>query len=142
MSLSRFRQLVQSGSFSRTDREWFPRWIRRYAEFVGHDGRTAMPLTRDLAIGFSRLLLKSEIPAWQRQQAVKTLAVYRDLILETAEPLLTDVIRKLGQMAEQERSFGAEGKPDARDVRMLVGQIDTSESIVVQQMRRELRVQG
>ena len=69
-----------------------------------------MPLTRDLAIGFSRLLLKSEIPAWQRQQAVKTLAVYRDLILETAEPLLTDVIRKLGQMAEQEpnenRDFG------------------------------------
>jgi len=142
MSFRRFQQLVQSGSFSRMDREWFPRWIRRYAEFVGHDGRTAIPLTRDLAIGFSRVLLKSETPAWQRQQAIKTLAVYRDLILETEEPLLSDVIRKLGQLAEQERSFGAEGAPDTRDIRKLVGQIDSSESLVIQQMRRELRMQG
>jgi len=142
MSFRRFQQLVQSGSFSRMDREWFPRWIRRYAEFVGHDGRTAIPLTRDLAIGFSRVLLKSETPAWQRQQAIKTLAVYRDLILETEEPLLSDVIRKLGQLAEQERSLGAEGAPDTRDIRKLVGQIDSSESLVIQQMRRELRMQG
>lgn len=142
MSLRRFQQLIQSGSFSRTDREWFPRWIKRYAEFVGKDGGSALPLTRDLAIGFSRMLLSSQTPAWQRQQAVKTLAVYRDLILETEEPLLTDVIRKLGQLAEQERGFGAEGTPDHRDVRKLVGQIDSSESLVIQQMRRELRMQG
>jgi hypothetical protein len=88
------------------------------------------------------MLLSSQTPAWQRQQAVKTLAVYRDLVLETAEPLLTDVIRKLGQLAEQERGFGAEGTPDDRDVRNLVGQIDSSESVVIQQMRRELRMQG
>jgi len=68
--------------------------------------------------------------------------VYRDLILETEEPLLSDVIRKLGQLAEQERSFGAEGAPDTRDIRKLVGQIDSSESLVIQQMRRELRMQG
>jgi len=68
--------------------------------------------------------------------------VYRDLILETEEPLLSDVIRKLGQLAEQERSLGAEGAPDTRDIRKLVGQIDSSESLVIQQMRRELRMQG
>ena len=62
--------------------------------------------------------------------------MYRDLILETEEPLLSDVIRKLGQLAEQERSFGAEGAPDTRDIRKLVGQIDSSESLVIQQMRR------
>ena len=142
MSLRHFQQLIQAGSFSRTDREWFPRWIKRYAEFVGKDGRSVLPLTRDLAIAFSRMLLTSQTPAWQRQQAVKTLAVYRDLILETEEPLLTDVIRKLGQLAQQERGFGAEGTPDNRDVRKLVGQIDPSESLVIQQMRRELRMQG
>ena len=142
MSLRHFQQLIQAGSFSRTDREWFPRWIKRYAEFVGNDGRSVLPLTRDLAIAFSRMLLSSQTPAWQRQQAVKTLAVYRDLILQTEEPLLTDVIRTLGQLAQQERGFGAEGTPDNRDVRKLVGQIDSSESLVIQQMRRELRMQG
>ena len=142
MSLRHFQQLIQAGSFSRTDREWFPRWIKRYAEFVGNDGRSVLPLTRDLAIAFSRMLLSSQTPAWQRQQAMKTLAVYRDLILQTEEPLLTDVIRTLGQLAQQERGFGAEGTPDNRDVRKLVGQIDSSESLVIQQMRRELRMQG
>jgi len=142
MSLRHFRQLVLSGSFSRTDREWFPRWIKRYAEFVGHDGQAKLPLTRDLAISFSRTLLQSKIPAWQRQQAVKTLAVYRDLILESVEPLLTDVIRKLGQLAEQDRAFGAGSNTDPNEVRALIGQIDASESLVVQQMRRELRMQG
>jgi len=142
VSIRRFQQLVQSESFSRSDREWFPRWIKRYSEFVGKDGRENLPLTRDLAIGFSRMLLASQTPAWQRQQAVKTLAVYRDVILETEEPLLSDVIRKLGQLAEQERGFGAAGAPDSRDVVKLVGQIDVSESLVVQQMRRELRLQG
>jgi len=32
--------------------------------------------------------------------------------------------------------------PDTRDIRKLVGQIDSSESLVIQQMRRELRMQG
>jgi hypothetical protein len=110
VSVRRFQQLVQSESFSRSDREWFPRWIKRYSEFVGKDGRANLPLTRDLAIGFSRMLLASQTPAWQRQQAVKTLAVYRDVILETEEPLLTDIIRKLGQLAEQESGFVASGQ--------------------------------
>ena len=52
------------------------------------------------------------------------------------------MVRKLGSIAEQERSFGATGVPAQRDQRVLIGKIDATESIVIQQMRRELRVQG
>ena len=51
-----------------------------------------LPLSRDLAIAFSRMLLTSQTPAWKRQQAVKTLAVYRDLILETEEDLFAKIL--------------------------------------------------
>ena len=142
MSLQEFHKLVHVASFGKADKQWFPTWSIRYAEFAGHDGRSAIPLTRDLALGFSRKLLASQVPAWQRQQAIRTLAAYRDLVLEAEEPLLSDMVRKLGTLAEQEQAFGAAGRPDSRDLRHLVGRIDSSESIVIQQMRRELRVQG
>ena len=87
-------------------------------------------------------MLASQVPAWQRQQAVRALAAYRDLVLEADQPLLSDMVRKLGSLAEQETSFGVDGSPDSRDVRQLIGQIDSSESLVIQQLRRELRVQG
>ena len=63
VSVRRFQQLIQSEGFSRSDREWFPRWIKRYAEFVGKDGQADLPLTRDLALGFSRVLLANQTPA-------------------------------------------------------------------------------
>ena len=88
------------------------------------------------------MLLACGIPAWQRQQAIRTLAAYGDLVLVSEVPLLSDMARKRGSIAEQERSFGSAGTPVHRDQRVLIGQIDSSESIVTQQMRRQLRVQG
>ena len=80
MSLQEFHKLVHVASFGKADKQWFPTWIKRYAEFAGHDGRSAIPLTRDLALGFSRELLASQVPAWQRQQAVRTLAAYERIL--------------------------------------------------------------
>ena len=142
MSLQQFNKLVRLASFGKADQQWFPKWIRRYAEFAGHDGRSTIPLTRDLAMRFCRELLASQVPAWQRKQAIRTLATYRDLVLESDEPLLSDMVRKLSTLAEQERAFGSSGAPDDRDVRTLIGAIDSSEHIVIQQLRSELRVQG
>jgi hypothetical protein len=80
MSVQEFHKLVHVASFGKADKQWFPTWIKRYAEFAGHDGRSAIPLTRDLALGFSRELLASQVPAWQRQQAVRTLAAYERIL--------------------------------------------------------------
>ncbi len=112
MSLREFNKVVQVGGFAKADKQWFPVWMKRYAEFAHHDGLSAIPLTRELAMGFSRELLAHQIPAWQRQQAVRTLAAYRDVVLEVTEPLLSDMVRILGTLAEQEKTFGAEGAPD------------------------------
>ena len=88
------------------------------------------------------MLLAGGISAWQRQQAIRTLAAYGDLVLVPEVPLLSDMARKRGSIAEQERSFCSAGTLVHRDQRVLIGQIDSSESIVTQQMRRQLRVQG
>ena len=60
--------------FRNSDKPWFPSWLKHYAEFAQHGGRSGIPLTRELAVGFSRALLARRIPAWQRQQAVRALA--------------------------------------------------------------------
>jgi integron integrase len=99
-------------------------------------------LTRDRAFGFSRELLANGVPAWQRKQAIRALCAYRDMVLQIDEPLLSDMVRKLSTLAEQERSFGGAELPDARQERALVGQIDPQECVVQQETRRELRVRG
>jgi len=80
VSLREFNKVVQVGGFGKADKQWFPVWMKRYAEFAHHDGLSAIPLTRERAMGFSRELLANEIAAWQRQQAVRTLAAYRDVV--------------------------------------------------------------
>ena len=74
---------------------------------VAGEARGKIPLSREQALAFSRMLLAGGIPAWQRQQAIRTLAAYGDLVLVSEVPLLSDMARKRGSIAEQERSFGS-----------------------------------
>lgn len=142
MSVQQFKQLVRNGNFGAKDKEWFPAWLKRFAEAVGTDETSRLPLTRERALGFSRELLANGVPAWQRKQAVRALCAYRDMVLQSEEPLLSDMVRKLATLAEQERAFGGAEIPDPRQERALAGVIDPSECVVFQETRRELRVQG
>ena len=63
MSVREFARAVRAGEFGEKDRQWFPAWLRRYAEFVGVDEGTRIQLTRELAIEFSRTLRDSGVPA-------------------------------------------------------------------------------
>ena len=88
------------------------------------------------------MLKGSKIPAWQRRQAVRALIAYRDLILRTRDPDLSDLVVILNRLAEQEKQSGADGSPGLRDEAKLIGVIDPREAPILQQMRREIRVQG
>jgi hypothetical protein len=136
MSLNTFRRRLQESSYGENDKKWFPRWMARYAE-----GKTPakgfLPVTESLVVEFSRALLKSGTPAWQRLQGIRAVEAYRELVLGTSEPCLNHMKTVLGRIADGERNSGS---PSLKDEQQIAGIIDPSEPPLVQQMRRELRL--
>ena len=137
MSVERFCQLLASAKVGVNDKEWFPKWIRRYASFARQPNGN-LPVSVDLTIQFSKSLLKNKTPAWQRLQAVRAVESYRNLILQTDEPSLTEIRTTLSRLAAREKELG-EG-PESRSPEDIVGPIDPNEPPIVQEMRRELRL--
>lgn len=136
MSLVRFQQRLQEASYGENDKKWFPRWLARYAEGKSTDAEM-LPLTKALVVEFSRSLLKSSTPAWQRLQGVRAVEAYRDLVLGIAEPCLKEMKTTLARFAATERESGGAG---VQDEQQIAGIIDPSEPALIQQMRRELRL--
>lgn len=143
MGVKRFCALLHEAKYGKNDRMWFPRWIRRYASSV-EVVKGDLPVTEAGVIQFSRSLLNSGTPAWQRLQAVRAVEAYRNLVLKTDEPSLGGVRLTLGRLAERERAFGTGTAdcPGVEDERHLIGRIDPREPQIMQQMRKELRLRG
>jgi hypothetical protein len=120
MSVENFGRLLHEAKLSKNDREWFPRWIRRYASSVKVvEGR--LPVSPEEVIRFLQSLLKSNTPAWQRLQAVRAIEAYRNLELRTEVPSLESIRKKLSQLAAQEKAAGpAAGRPGVEDERHLI----------------------
>lgn len=141
MSLQEFKQRVATSKFRKNDKQWFPRWLQRYATSAPViEGRH--PVTVDHVTQFSRSLRDNGTPAWQRLQAVRAVEAYRDLVLETEEPSLADVRVTLSRQAVKEKAEGRDAgtRPGAEDERKIVGVIDPSEPDYIQEMRAELRL--
>lgn len=140
MSLLLFKQALHDARYSRNDKEWFPKWLKRYAAGKQTTGRL-LPVTEDSVIQFSKSLLQSGTPAWQRLQAVRTVEAYRELVLQTPDPCLKNIKRQLEILAASEQHDGtASGRPDTRSEQQLIGPINPEEPEVVQLYRRELRL--
>ncbi|MEM9413248.1 MAG: integron integrase [Planctomycetota bacterium] len=120
----------------KNDQQWFPKWVRRYASWLDLQNYEPLPVSTELAISFCQNLLASGIPAWQRLQAVRALAAYRNLVLKTTSPSLDSIRQKLSQLAAKER----DGTPGLSDEPHVVGLIDPDEPALIQQFRRELRL--
>jgi hypothetical protein len=141
MSVDSFRAAVKVHVQNKNDQTWFPRWVARYAEGKGTAGGL-LPVNRDLVVAFSRELLKSGTPAWQRLQAIRAIESYRDLILKSDLPRLDDMRQVLSRLASRERqsSTALPTGIDPGDDRDIAGIIDPTEPQILQTMRRELRV--
>lgn len=140
MSVAKFCAILPGTKLLVTDKEWFPRWIRRYASSCGDPAGT-LPVSENLVVPFLQALRDHGTPAWQRLQAVKAIDAYRALILNAEAPHLQHIRLTLSRLAEQEKVAGATpGSPGNCDERHLVGHIDPSEPAVIQQVRRELRL--
>jgi beta-phosphoglucomutase-like phosphatase (HAD superfamily) len=140
MSVANFDRLLREARLGKNDKGWFPRWIRRYASGVTMvEGR--LPVSPEEVIRFLQSLLKSNTPAWQRLQAVRAIEAYRNLVLRTELPALDHIRQKLSRLADQERATGTgAGRPGLQDERHLIGRIDPTEPVIVQEMRKQLRV--
>ena len=67
MSVLVFEQKVAAfEAVKENDRVWFPRWVRRYALAQRGGVDAGLPVNQHSVISFSRSLLDSGAPAWQR----------------------------------------------------------------------------
>ncbi len=140
MTLAKFEIAVLQDGVGKDDREWFPKWLRRYAVNFRGGLLAELPINRNAVITFSKSLLKNGAPAWQRLQAVRALECYRDRVLQRSEPDLTDVNLTLSQLAKRERNIDVDAPPTAEELEKLRGNINRGEPPLIQTMRGELRV--
>lgn len=141
MSLEKFEmQIGASTQVGENDRVWFPRWIRRYALSVRKGLVNDLPVNRESTLRFSRTLLESGAPAWQRWQAVRSLECYRDLVLKRSEPDLSKIVMTLARLGRLERNIDLEAPPTEEELAQLRGNVNRGEPAFIQTMRGEMRV--
>jgi hypothetical protein len=136
MSLAAFRDCMHQASLGENDRKWFPKWLARYAQ----DKTLAnglLPVTQALVIDFSKSLLNSGVPAWQRLQGGRAVEAYRELVLQSTEPCLKEMKTVLGRLAAAVCEVCG---PGIEDEQQIIGIIDPSEPAIIQQMSKELRL--
>lgn len=139
MSIEQFEREVAVATMRAEDRKWFPLWLRRYSTGARQNENGHFCLTIPSVIEFSRMLLESRAPAWQRLQAVRSLDCYRELVLRSESPNLQPIILKLSRLAAGERKYPLDSPTD-KELQALRGKIDPREPKLVQALRGELRV--
>lgn len=147
MSIDRFRQKLGAARTGEKDRVWFPRWVRRFAAFQAGsqqvDPADGPFVELDSVIAFLQSLRDAGVPAWQRLQATRALERYRDLVLESDQPDLSRVRTTLSRIVDRDRAQRDQdrGVPlTSVDEQDLTGVIDPNEPVIVQRIRRELRL--
>ena len=93
MSVERYCSRIRDSSLSPADQQWFPAWIRRYAEAT-KTTHGPLPVTREGVIDFLRMLRDRGTPAWQRLQATRAIEAYQMLVLGEPGPSLQDIRMK------------------------------------------------
>jgi hypothetical protein len=132
--------VVQAAKLREQDRKWYPQWLRRCAEFVQVGAEGQIPIVRETVIEFLILWKNRGQKAWQRLQAVRAIELYRDVVLKTDQPSLTDVREKLAELASREQQQAALSNEQPLPEHELVGVIDPHEPPLIQQLRRTLRI--
>ena len=134
-----FRQIAARGETGKNDKEWFPRWIRRYASSVKVvDGNCRSARRR------------SSVPAVAAEEqdpgvaAVAGGAGHRG-VPQSGAADRGSVLGVHPSEAEPPGGPGAgsgagSGRPGVQDERHLIGRIDPNEPAIIQQMRKEMRV--
>lgn len=137
------RRRLHGAEYPQNDLKYFPLWIARSSQSVTEEnGR--LPVSVALVKAFSRSLLETGTPAWQRLLAVRAVETYRDLVLGTGEPSLGEVRQVWQRLAAEQRGVGRrvprDSRPGVEDEVRLTGVSDPNEPQCLQELRREVRL--
>jgi integron integrase len=138
VSIKQFEKELAVAAYRSDDKTWFPKWIARYASATKQSRTEVLVVSVDRVVSFSKSLLNNGSPAWQRLQAVRAVEAYRDLVCLDGHPSLLAIKRTLERIVAQEK----DASPGVRDEAQIVGVIDPDAPQIIQDLRRELRLQG
>ena len=88
----------------KTAEDWARIWFSKLAKFHNIKSKAEWLFTPDEVIAFLRARLKNGTPAWKRLMIVKSLIVYRNMILRSKTPNLENIRAKLQELVAKEKS--------------------------------------
>ena len=139
MTIKQMVELTSRARLTDEDRRWFPKLVREYANFTGATSERPLELQRESIISYLQKIKARGRHPWQRLQAVRALEFYRQHVLQTPEPNLTDIQDALRRHAsppnDPQRLSTADDDPQ-----IAIGRVDPAESPIIQRMRRDLRL--
>ncbi|QEG02079.1 hypothetical protein Mal15_61620 [Stieleria maiorica] len=146
MTLQRYDACLGFLNLPAKEREWFPRWMKAYADFpsVVADQSAAPNHTvkRELVIAFLQSLRDRKIEAWRRLQAARAIEAYQGTVLQTSEVDFRPIRETLQQLVRRQSSGAV--IQDQQDANLVAGEgnagvIDQSEPECIQRMRATMR---
>lgn len=140
MSVDLFLDLMVDCGIALSRRQVVSEWVERYRAFSGALRSAKLKVDRQLVIAFLRSLRDGGVPASDRCVALSSLECYRDVVLSTALPNLSDVSAKLAELAAKERPAEDPVVLLDSDIHDAARRIDSAEPQVVQNLRRQCRV--
>ena len=135
MSVCVFRKTVMSLPLRRADREWFPRWLSRYARSLRKTDEQMLPVEKAVVVRFLQNLRDHHVKAWQRLQAVRTVECYRTAVLHSEQPSLAGIRSTLERIAAEERDSAGGGTAPLR-----IAGLNPDEPEIITRFRRTLRL--
>jgi hypothetical protein len=78
MSANQYATMIKTANVSKADQTWFPKWVFRYASSQRTSRLQPLAVSEQDVIRFLRSLRDQSVPAWQRLQAARAVASYRN----------------------------------------------------------------
>ncbi len=142
MSLGRMRREVDLAGLSESQRKWWPRHLKAFAEASQQRPAVEMTVKEEAVIQFLRSCRDAGFPAWQRLEIVRAIQFYQQRVLRTSEPSLDCIRMKLQELTDQERRANPSSSTttDVTHDAMLIGRLNANEPALLQEVRKLMRV--
>lgn len=149
MSIRKFAAALNSGGLTESDAKSFPHWFERYAKRTGQLDAVTIETRAEPLLHLLRSFRDPGKKSFTRLQVVRSLELYQESVSKTFEPDLSPFRTKLEELAAREdsserslRNYVPKSNSTPIEVNndeMLVGQIDTNEPALLQEMRKQMR---
>ncbi len=135
--LAEFQRLLDSSNISSGNKKWFPIILKQWAKITNQSLAANFDFSKENVIQYLRKLRDEGQPAWKRLQFVDAVALYRDLVLRSPQPDLSEIRAKLLQIKMAEK---LNATVNVALETGSVGIIDSNEKDIIQEVRKRMRV--